>query len=264
MRADASRKNAPSPLPVHLVGAGPGDPGLLTRRGGELLALADAVFHDELVDGGILELATKATRFAVGRRAGVPGRDPSRTAEQMAQLARSGQRVVRLKGGDSYLFGRGAEEAVALLEQGIPFEVVPGVSSAFAAPAAAGIPLTHRDLASSVTIITGHQRARLAPDRWRALATGADTLVVLMGGRRLAQVAVDLVQAGRPPSTPTAVVVAATTARQTHVVSTLAEIVQDADRLDLGTPAVMVVGDVVTLANALLSPAMPALVGAAV
>jgi uroporphyrin-III C-methyltransferase len=263
MSADASRNSAGAPLPVHLVGAGPGDPGLLTRRGAELLAVADAVFHDELVDGGVLDLATRATRFPVGRRAGIPGRDPVRTAEQMARLARRGLRVVRLKGGDSYLFGRGAEEAAALLDCGVPFMVVPGVSSAFAAPAAAGIPLTHRDLASSVTIITGHQRARMPAQRWRAIATGADTLVVMMGGRRLAELAADLVDAGRPATTPAAVVVAGSTARQVHVVSSLSRVAVDARALDPGTPAIMVVGDVVTLAETLLSPRLPALAAAA-
>ncbi|MDQ6748267.1 MAG: uroporphyrinogen-III C-methyltransferase, partial [Candidatus Dormibacteraeota bacterium] len=191
MSADASRNSTRGPLPVRLVGAGPGDPGLLTRRGGDLLTAADAVFHDELVDGRVLDLARHATRFPVGRRAGIPGRDPVHTAKQMSRLAHRGLRVVRLKGGDSYLFGRGAEEAAALLALGVPFEVVPGVSSAFAAPAAAGIPLTHRDVSSSVTIITGHQRAAVSATRWRALATGADTLVVMMGGRRLAEVTAD-------------------------------------------------------------------------
>ncbi|HEY8740899.1 MAG TPA: uroporphyrinogen-III C-methyltransferase [Candidatus Dormibacteraeota bacterium] len=263
MSVDASRNSAGGPLPVHLVGAGPGDPGLLTRRGAALLEAADAVFHDQLVDARVLDLAGAATLFPVGRRAGIPGRDPARTAEQMARLAVRGARVVRLKGGDSYLFGRGAEEAVALLALGVPFEVVPGVSSAFAAPAAAGIPLTHRDLASSVTIITGHRRAELADQRWRALATGADTLVVMMGGRRLEELTRDLVDAGRAPSTPAAVVVAATTDRQAHVVSTLGSIAADARRLAIGTPAILVIGEVVSLAETLLAPALPALVAVA-
>lgn len=263
MSVDAPRNIARDTLPVHLVGAGPGDPGLLTRRGADLLACADAVFHDELVSAAVLDLAPRATRFPVGRRAGIPGRDPRGTAVQMARLARQGQRVVRLKGGDSYLYGRGAEEAVALLDQGVPFVVVPGVSSAFAAPAAVGIPLTHRDLASSVTIITGHRRAGTTAVRWRALATGADTLVVMMGGRRLEEITGELVGAGRPPSSPAAVVVAATTPQQEHLVSSLGSIAADARRLGLSTPAVMVVGEVVRLAETLNSRALPGLVAAA-
>ena len=255
MSADASRNRVLGTLPVHLVGAGPGDPGLLTRRGAELLACAHAVFHDELVAAAVLDLAPGATRFPVGRRAGIPGRDPLGTAAQMARLARRGQRVVRLKGGDSYLYGRGAEEALALLDAGVPFVVVPGVSSAFAAPAAMGIPLTHRDLASSVTILTGHRRPDMTPARWRAPAMGADTLVVMMGGRRLDQITGDLVAAGKPAATPAAVVVAATTPQQEHLVGSLGTIAAEARRLELGTPAIMVVGEVVRLAETLNCPA---------
>lgn len=263
MSADASRNTIGRPQPVHLVGAGPGDPGLLTVRAAHLLTVCDAVFHDELVNSAVLDLAPTAERWPVGRRAGQGGRDPVDTARRMAALARQGQRVVRLKGGDPYLFGRGAEEAAALLDLGIGFEVVPGVSSAFAAPGAAGIPLTHRDLASSVTILTGHAGVAADPERWRALATGADTLVVMMGGRRLAEISRALVDAGRPASTPAAVVVAATTAQQRHLVGTLDTIAADARRQGLGTPAVLVVGEVVGLAETLLGAALPALVSAA-
>lgn len=261
MRVDSARNKFEVLLPVHLVGAGPGDPGLLTRRGEALLRAADAVFHDELIEPALLDIGGPATRFAVGRRAGRSGRDPVATATQMARLARRGMRVVRLKGGDSYLFGRGAEEAEALLDLGVPFEVVPGVSSAFAAPAAAGIPLTHRSMASSVTIMTGHRGADLV--RWRALATGADTLVVLMGGGRLAEITTALIAAGRPAETPAAVVVAATTPDQRHVVSRLAMVARDAERQQLGTPAVLVVGAVVSLAETLLGPMLPALASVA-
>ncbi|GAC1330110.1 MAG: uroporphyrinogen-III C-methyltransferase [Candidatus Dormibacteria bacterium] len=261
MTVDALRKTGPDPLPVHLVGAGPGDPGLLTRCGAGLLAAATAVFHDELIEPGMLALAPRAQMFPVGRRAGRPGRDPVATASRMAAMAQRRERVVRLKGGDPYLFGRGAEEAMALLDLGVPFVVVPGVSSAFAAPAAAGIPLTHRDLASSLTIITGHRGADLA--RWRALATGADTLVVLMGAGRLSEITSALVAAGRPAGTPAAVVVAATTAGQRHIVSRLSGVADEARRLRLGTPAVLVVGEVVSLAELLLGSSLPALTAAA-
>jgi len=260
MRADGGRNSEEPPLAVHLVGAGPGDPGLLTRRGEALLAAAGAVFHDALIEPAMLELAGSATRFAVGRRAGRSGRDPIATAAEMARLASRGVRVVRLKGGDPYLFGRGAEEAEALLELGIPFEVVPGVSSAFAAPGAVGIPLTHRTMSSSVTIMTGHRGPDLS--RWRALATGADTLVVLMGAARLEEITRALVDAGRPAEGPAAVVAAATTPAQHHVVSRLGTIAAEARRLQVGTPAVLVVGDVVSLAHTLLGPVLPALVSA--
>ena len=262
MSLAASRNQVGRPLPVHLVGAGPGDPGLLTVRGAHLLTESDAIFHDELLDAAVLDLAASARRYPAGRRAGQGGRDPRQTAAQMAALARRGLRVVRLKGGDPYLFGRGAEEAAGLLELGVPFEVVPGVSSAFAAPAVVGIPLTHRTLASSVTIITGHRGLDTDPPRWRALATGADTLVVMMGGSRLAEISRALLDAGRPASSPAAVVVAATMPGQRHLVSTLAAVAVDARRHQLGTPAVLVVGEVVSLAETLLGPALPALVAA--
>jgi len=261
MTIDAVRKVAGGPLPVHLVGAGPGDPRLLTRWGGQLLAAATAVFHDELIEPGMLALAPNARLFPVGRRAGGPGQDPVITASRMAQLARRGERVVRLKGGDPYLFGRGAEEALALLDEGVSFEVVPGVSSAFAAPAAGGIPLTHREIASSVTIMTGHRGANL--DRWRALATGADTLVVMMGASRLSEITSALVAAGRPASTPAAVVSAATTPSQRHLVSCLSTVADEARRHQLATPAVLVVGEVVRLSEVLLGSALPAMVAAA-
>ena len=262
MSVDASRNHGRGQLPVHLVGAGPGDPGLRTVRGAQLLRESDAIFHDELVDMALLDLAPAARHFAVGRRAGQGGRDPQQTAAEMAVLARRCLRVVRLKGGDPYLFGRGAEEAAALLALGIPFEVVPGVSSAFAAPASVGIPLTHRALASSVTILTGHRGLQSEP-RWRALATGADTLVVMMGGSRLAEITRALMDGGRAASSPAAVVVAGTMPGQRHLISTLAAVAVDARGHQLGTPAVLVVGEVVSLAETLLGPALPALVAAA-
>jgi uroporphyrin-III C-methyltransferase len=172
----------------------------------------------------------------------------------MAARASRGQLVVRLKGGDPYLFGRGAEEARAILDRGLAFEVVPGVSSALAAPASAGIPLTHRDLASSVTIVTGHEREAAGRVRWEQLATGADTLVVLMGATRLRQLSRSIVLAGRPGSTPAAVVMAATRPEQRHVVATLENIADAATHAGLGAPAVLVVGEVARLSEVLSNP----------
>ena len=207
---------------VYLVGAGPGDPDLLTVRAARLLQGADAVFHDHLVPEAVLELADAAELVPVGHRYG--GRKPevSQVVDLMAARAVAGDLVVRLKGGDPYLFGRGAEEAAALLERGIAFEMVPGISSALAGPAAAGIPLTHRELASSVTIVTGHEREGDGRVRWEQLATGADTLVVLMGATKLKQLTRSIILAGRPATTPAAVVMAATRPEQRHVLATLA------------------------------------------
>jgi uroporphyrin-III C-methyltransferase len=237
---------------VYLVGAGPGDPDLLTVRAARLLGSADAVYHDELVSPQVLALARAQTELvAVGHRAG--GRRPPlrEVVGAMAERARGGELVVRLKGGDPYLFGRGGEEAAALLREGLAFEVVPGVSSALAGPAAAGIPLTHRELASSVTIVTGHERSGEGRVKWRKIATGADTLVVLMARGRLRRLCEDIVSAGRRPGTPAAVVMAATLPQQREVVATLGTIADAAERDRLGSPAVLVVGEVVALAQVL-------------
>jgi uroporphyrin-III C-methyltransferase len=173
------------------VGAGPGDPGLLTRRGLELLRAADVVVYDRLVNPSLLDEAPpRALRLFAGKPSGAAHPEADEQARINALLveqARRGRRVVRLKGGDPFVFGRGGEEAEALAAAGIPFQVVPGVSSAVAAPAYAGIPLTHRRLSSSLAVVTGHEAdGRAAPAvHWRALATGVDTLVVLMGVRAL-------------------------------------------------------------------------------
>jgi uroporphyrinogen III methyltransferase/synthase len=238
---------------VHLVGAGPGDPELLTVRAAGLLARADVVLHDELVPAAILALAgPHAELVAVGHRSGGRKLGTKRVVEMMAQRARRGQRVVRLKGGDPYLFGRGAEEAVGLLDAGVPYEMVPGVSSALAAPAAAGIPVTHRDLASSVTIVTGHEAAGSGRVSWQRLATASDTLVVLMGAGKLAQLCAAIIEAGRDPGTPAAVVMSACRPEQRQVVARLDRLAAAARRERLGPPAVLVVGEVAALSERLL------------
>src|SRR6202165_2247000 len=182
---------------VYLVGAGPGDPHLLTVRAATRVQAADAVFHDDLVPRAILDrVGPGAELVSVGHRAGGAQPEVIPVAEPMAARARAGDLVVRLKGGDPFLFGRGGEEAAALLDAGVAFEVVPGVSSALAAPAAAGIPVTHRGMAGSVTIITGHE-AEGEPERvrWDALATASDTLVVMMGAGRLRPLSACLIAA---------------------------------------------------------------------
>jgi uroporphyrin-III C-methyltransferase len=232
---------------VYLLGAGPGDPELLTRRAAAVLEVADAVFHDELVSDEVLALAPAGADLVnVGHRAGGRRRNIADVARQMAERARRGLVVARLKGGDPFVFGRGGEELQALDELGMPCEVVPGVSSALAAPAALGIPVTHRGLSRSIVITTGHDRAENDPGWDRA--KGA-TLVVLMGSARLEQLSQDLIVAGWDPSEPAAVVSAATTTRQRQVIGSLRDIADRAVEGRLGPPAVLVVGEVVRLAG---------------
>jgi len=238
---------------VHLVGAGPGDPELLTRKGARLLAEADAVVHDRLVDPALLELARpEALRVDAGKEGWAASAPQERTSELLVRLARAGLRVVRLKGGDPFVFGRGGEEALALQRAGVPFEIVPGVSAGIAGPAYAGIPVTHRGLARSVAFVTATSAddapdATLGATDWSVLA-GVDTLVVFMGGRSAANVARRLVRAGRPPSTPVAVVLAATRADQETRLMDLAVLAADGPGPLDGRPTLIVVGEVVALA----------------
>ena len=227
---------------VWLVGAGPGDPGLVTVRGLELLRRCDAVVYDRLVAPELVDEApAEALRV---------GREPLAQEEinrLLVQLARRGLDVVRLKGGDPFLFGRGGEEALALVDAGVPFEVVPGVSSVAAVPAAAGIPVTHRGVSSQVTILNGH-----GPLDFAALAATPGTLVVFMGLGRLDVLAAGLIDHGRGPGTPAAAIASGTLPEQRVVVARLDGIAEAAD--GLGPPALVVVGEVVSLAGLLASP----------
>jgi uroporphyrin-III C-methyltransferase len=230
---------------VALVGAGPGDPGLLTVRGAALLRRAEVVVHDRLIDPELLALApADAELIDVGKGPGASG-SQSEITDQLIELGRAGRRVVRLKGGDPFVFGRGGEEAEALRRAGVEYEVVPGVSSAFAAPAAAGIPVTHRGLATSVTVVTGQvgdSTATGAVD-WHSLGRTGGTLVILMGMSVRERIAADLIASGRDAATPVAVVHWGTTARQTVVRSTLGGLAA----VDLPAPSVIVVGPVADL-----------------
>jgi uroporphyrin-III C-methyltransferase len=229
---------------VHLVGAGPGDPDLLTVRAARLLAEADVVVHDALVDPAVLALAPpRADLIDVGKRPGRPVPQETITA-LLVELSRTQERVVRLKGGDPYVFGRGGEEALGLLEAGVPFEVVPGVSAAIAAPALAGVPVTHRGLSAAVTIVTGHRRPgdETATD-WGALARLGGTVVVLMGVAERAEIARRLIAGGRAPDTPVAVVERAGTAAQRVCRGRLA----DLGDLAVVPPATIVIGPVAAL-----------------
>jgi uroporphyrinogen III methyltransferase/synthase len=234
---------------VHLVGAGPGDPDLITVRGKDLLAAADVVIADTLVAPALLRDLPPATEIvAAGRPGGRRTIDQDRINRLMIARARRGLRVVRLKGGDPNLFGRGGEEGEALARAGIPFTVVPGITAALGAAATAGIPLTHRRHASSVALATGHldpdKRGR-GPD-WKALA-GADTLVLYMGVERLSSIARTLRAAGRPPGTPAALVRWATRPDQEVVTGTLGTIAARAIRAGVRPPALLIVGEVTRL-----------------
>ena len=237
---------------VYLVGAGPGDPGLLTRRGADVLARADVVLHDRLVDPEILKLAERARVVDVGKRPGESGAGQERINDLLVSEARAGRIVVRLKGGDPFVFGRGGEEAELLSANGIAFEVVPGVSSAIAGPAYAGIPLTHRDHASWVALATGHEDPTKTGSGldWPALAR-APTAVFLMGIERLGMIAERLLAEGRAPDTPAAVVASATLSRQRVVRSTLEKIADAVQTAGISPPAILVVGGVAALADRL-------------
>jgi uroporphyrinogen III methyltransferase/synthase len=235
---------------VYLVGAGPGDPGLMTVKGLDCLRRADVVIYDRLIDESILhEARPEAEKIYVGKASSHHTLEQETINHLLIQKAREGKVVVRLKGGDPFVLGRGGEEAEALAENHIPFEVVPGVSSAVAVPAYAGIPVTHREVASSFTVVTGHKASdRGEPDiAWDKLATGTDTLVILMGIGNLAYVVDQLIKNNKPPSTPAAVITHGTTGRQRCVTGTLQDIVAKVKSEDLKPPSVVVVGDVVQL-----------------
>ena len=228
---------------VHLVGAGPGDPELITLRGLRRLGQADVVVHDRLVSPRLVDAApASARRIDVGKQAGRHPWPQGRINRLLIAEARRHRRIVRLKGGDPFVFGRGGEECDALLEAGVPFEVVPGVSSAVAAPAAAGIPLTHRAHASAFTVVTGHACGTPEDGNdWCALAR-AEPLVVLMGLSRLEAIASTLVAHGRPADTPAAVISRGTEGSQQVRRGTLADIAGRSG--DLHSPATIVVGAV--------------------
>jgi len=236
---------------VYLVGAGPGDAKLITVRGLELLRSAHVVVYDQLVSPALLdETESAAIKIFVGKRAGRHCIAQDEINGALVAYARAGHEVVRLKGGDPFVFGRGGEEAEALCEAGIPFEIVPGVSSAIAVPAYAGIPLTHRKSASSFAVVTGHEaRKPHSSVNWAKLATAVDTLVILMGLGSLPVIVQKLIEHGRSPQTPAAVIHSGTTVDQESVVGTLADIVEKSALIE--APALIVVGDVVPLANKL-------------
>jgi uroporphyrinogen III methyltransferase/synthase len=235
---------------VYLVGAGPGDPGLMTRRSLELIGSADAILYDRLIPTGALDGARPDAELRyVGKEPGAAALSQEETSELLVELGRAGKRVVRLKGGDPFVFGRGGEEAEALAAAGVPFEVVPGVTAGVAAPAYAGIPVTHRDAASAVAFVTGHEDPS-KPDSaldWDALARFPGTLVFYMGVRQLPLIAERLTAAGRDPGEPAAVVERGTYPGQRTVVDTLGGIAARIEAEEIRPPAITLVGAVAEL-----------------
>jgi uroporphyrin-III C-methyltransferase len=239
---------------VYLVGAGPGDPGLVTVRALELVASADLILYDRLIPDEVLRAARPdAELIYVGKRPGEPTVEQPEIERRMVEAAEAGRSVVRLKGGDPFVFGRGGEEAEALAAAGVPFEVVPGVTAGVAAPAYAGIPVTHRDDASAVAFVTGHEdpeKLESALD-WDALAAFPGTLVLYMGVKRLAENTAALIAAGRDPKQPAAAIERGTMPGQRTVTATLGDLAEAVEREGIGAPAVIVVGPVVARREAL-------------
>lgn len=244
---------------VSLVGAGPGDPGLLTRKAVATLRRADLVLYDALVDERVISIARRAQRFFVGKRAGRHALSQHEIQQLLVSQAARGRRVVRLKGGDPFVFGRGGEEAQALERAGIPYEVIPGVTSAIAAPASAGIPVTHREHAAAFVVVSGHDVAAFE-STVHALKPGGITLVVLMGLGRRAEIAATLLARGWSASTPAAIVAEGTLPTQ-HVWRGSLDTIGTA-AVDTGGPAVIVIGAVAALklnGESVTTPATPSL-----
>lgn len=239
-------------MKVYLVGAGPGDPGLLTTKGLQVLEIADVIIYDALINPHILKYAKRdAEIIYVGKIAGNHALPQQQINELLAQKARENKVVARLKGGDPYIFGRGGEEGEYLAAQNIPFEEIPGISSAIAAPAYAGIPLTHRDFTSSVMIITGHEKPEKTTSslNWKAMVQSGATLVFVMGMKNLVAISTNLLNAGMKADTPAAVIYRGTTPMQKSVFSTVQKLPEDA--ASFSNPSVIVIGRVASLHSSL-------------
>ena len=248
------KKSSPKRGWVYLVGAGPGDPGLITVRALELLQAADVVVYDHLISDELLdEICTNATRVYVGKHDGKHTLPQEEISRLLIAHAGAGSSVVRLKGGDPFVFGRGAEEALALVEAVIPFEVVPGVTAAVAAAAYGGIPLTHRELASSVSLITGHECSEKSESsvNWDALANSRGTLAFYMPVKNLPNICTDLIASGLDRQTPAAAIHWGTTAKQRVLTGTVENLPEIAKAADLQAPTLLVIGEVVRLRDRL-------------
>jgi uroporphyrin-III C-methyltransferase len=246
-----------APGSVWLTGAGPGDPGLLTLLAHHGLQLADVVVYDALVDERILGLARAGAALEyAGKRGGRPSPDQASISRRLVALARDGRRVLRLKGGDPFVFGRGAQECEAMLEAGIPFRIIPGVTAGIGGLAYAGIPVTSRDTNTAVTFLTGHTAGGDIPDDvdWDSLSKGAPVLVIYMGSRHIARISDRLIAAGRPADEPVALVSKATTADQQVTVTTLARCTDDMAAAGLKPPMLIVVGPTVSYRDKFARP----------
>lgn len=254
----------PDPLPpgnwprfepgwVWLCGAGPGDPGLVTLHALNALRQADVVVHDALVEPAILDWAPAARHIHAGKRGGKPSPKQRDISLRLIELARDGARVLRLKGGDPFVFGRGGEEAQTLVAHGIPIRIIPGISAGIGGLAYAGIPVTHRDVNQSVTFVTGHDQTGQTPSSldWAGIARGSEVIVIYMGLKHAPQIAECLIRAGRPPSDPVAVVAEATTPNQRVLETTLARLPADIATSGIAPPAILCIGRNVLMRQAL-------------
>ncbi|MEM6276242.1 MAG: uroporphyrinogen-III C-methyltransferase [Pseudomonadota bacterium] len=237
---------------VWLCGAGPGDPGLLTLHGLNALRQAEVIVYDALVGEGILSWAPQAEKIYAGKRGGKPSAKQRDISLRLVELARAGKRVLRLKGGDPFVFGRGGEEAQTLVQHGVPIRIVPGISAGIGGLAYAGIPVTHRDVNQAVTFVTGHDRTggETSLD-WEAIARGSQMIVIYMGMKHLPGITAALLAAGRAGAEPVAIVTTATTGNQRVLETTLARAVDDADSAALEPPAIICIGRGVLLRQAL-------------
>ena len=235
---------------VYLVGAGPGDPGLFTLKGKTLLEFADVVVYDALVSPAILAMINPhAEKIDAGKRRGRHSLPQTETTQILIEKAQTNAVVVRLKGGDPFIFGRGGEEMKDLVEANVPVEVVPGITSGIAAPAYCGIPLTHRQYSSSVTFVTGHEAVgKYRPKvNWQAIAQGSETVVIYMGVHNLSTIVAELLRAGKAPETPIALIRWGTRPEQEELIATLATIVSEVEAKGFEAPAIMVIGEVIDL-----------------
>ncbi len=229
---------------VWLCGAGPGDPGLLTLHGLNALRRAEVIVYDALVEPAILDWAPQAEHVYAGKRGGKPSAKQRDISHRLVDMAQAGRRVLRLKGGDPFVFGRGGEEAQTLVQHGVPIRIIPGISAGIGGLAYAGIPVTHRDVNQSVTFVTGHDQSGATPSSldWSAISKGSQVIVIYMGMKHIARIAEQLRAAGRPDAEPVAVVTTATLSGQQVLETTLGQVVADIDGAGLEPPAIICVG----------------------